>query len=280
MIHSPILPVPGLGSVVPSPLVVPRPAATVLLVRDHPHPPSGRAPLQVFLQRRVAGMAFASGMTVFPGGGVDAGDRFEAASWAGPSPEWWSERLGCDTELAGALVNAAVRETFEECGVLLAGPSLPPELDRHRADLVARRSNLGQVLGGNGLVLRSDLLRAWARWITPPPSPKRYDTYFFVALLPEGQEADAHTTEAVEASWWFPAEALEQWWSGDVQLMPPTIRTLQEIAEHPDSASVLAATADRDLAPIIPQVRREGGRPVAVLPGDPDIEIALPGGGA
>jgi len=240
----------------------------VLLVRDHPAPPPGRTPLQVFLQRRVAGMAFAGGMTVFPGGGVDAGDRREAARWEGPDRQWWAQRLGYDAELAGALVHAAVRETFEECGVLLAGPDLPDGLAEQRSDLVERRRTLGEVLEGAGLALRADLLRAWARWITPPGPPRRYDTAFFVALVPAGQEADAHTTEAVEATWWHPAEALEAWERGEVALMPPTSRTLQEIAEHPDSAAVLAAADEREIRPIVPGVRKEGDRLVAVLPDD------------
>src|ERR1700754_4353616 len=119
----------------PSEPVVPRPAATVLLVRDAPTPPPGRTQLQVFLQRRVPEMAFASSMTVFPGGGVSTADRATLPPWTGPDPTWWAERLGCDTELAGAYVQAEVRETFEECGVLLAAPGLPADLDRHREDL-------------------------------------------------------------------------------------------------------------------------------------------------
>jgi 8-oxo-dGTP pyrophosphatase MutT (NUDIX family) len=268
---------------VPSAPVVPRPAATVLLVRDHPHPQPGRNPLQVFLQRRSAGMAFAGGMTVFPGGGVDPGDQPDAAYWAGPDPSWWGERLDCDAELAGALVHAAVRETFEECGVLLAGPRVPAGLAQQRADLVARRRTLADVLGEAGLVLRSDLLRAWARWITPPASPRRYDTAFFVALVPPGQEADAHTTEAVEATWWHPDEALERWQLGDLQLMAPTFRTLQEIAAHPDSAAVLAAADEREVHPVVARVRREGDQVVVVRPDDPDFELTFdhltPGGG-
>lgn len=255
----------------------------MLLVRDHPDPPPGRSPLQVFLQRRVAGMAFAGGMTVFPGGGVDASDRPRPAQWAGPDPRSWGERLGCDADLAGALVHAAVRETFEECGVLLAGPGRPEALERHRSDLVARRRTLADVLDETGLVLRSDLLRPWARWITPAASARRYDTVFFVALVPEGQEADARTSEAVEAAWWHPAEALEHWRRGDMQLMPPTFRTLQEIAEHPDSCAVLAAADDRVVRPVIPRLRREGEQVVVMLPGDPGFEVAAdqlaPGGG-
>ena len=254
----------------PSEPAVPKPAATVLLVRDHPTP--GRAPLQVFLQRRVAGMAFAGGMTVFPGGGVDPSDVPDPAAWSGPSPAEWGERLACDAALAGALVQAAVREVFEECGVLLAGPGPVPH--HERAELVAHRRTLAQVLADARLVLASKLLTAWARWITPPQSPKRYDTAFFVARVPEGQEADAHTTEAVEASWWHPADALEHWQRGDMQLLAPTFTALRELDEHPDVASLLAAAARRVVRPVTPVVRREGDEVVVVLPGDPGFESA------
>ena len=248
----------------------------MLLLRDAPEPPDDRSPLQVFLQRRVAGMAFAGGMTVFPGGGVDPTDRPDAALWAGPEPAWWGERLACSAELAGALVQAAVRETFEECGVLLAGPDVPAAdtLAPERAALVARRRTLGQVLADAGLVLRSDLLTAWSRWITPEESPRRYDTVFFVARVPAGQAADAHTSEAVEAAWWHPSDALERWERGEMELMAPTFRTLQQIAEHADSAGVLSAARERVVQPMIPRVRREGDEVVVVLPGDAGFEVA------
>lgn len=256
-------------SAVTSAPAIPRPAATVLLVRDHPDPAPGRSRLQVFLQRRVTGMAFAGGMTVFPGGGVDTADHGADITWTGPGPDTWAGRLSCDVDLAGAFVCAAVRETFEECGVLLADATTG-SLQDARADLVHRRSTLGEVLNGAGLALRSDLLRAWARWVTPEESPKRYDTAFFVALVPEGQEADAHTSEAVEATWWHPADALASWESGDMQLMPPTFHTLQEIVGMPDSAAVLAAAEGRVVQPVIPRVRKVNGRVVLVLPDDPE----------
>ena len=265
---------------------MPRPAATVLLVRDHPDPAPGHNPLQVFLQRRVAGMAFAGGMTVFPGGGVDAADVADPDTWSGPDPRWWAARLQHPPELAGALVQAAVRETFEECGVLLAGPAPldptgldPTGLPAARADLLARRRTLGQLLTARGLLLRTDLLRPWARWITPEAQPRRYDTAFFVALLPGGQQADAHTTEAVEATWWHPEAALEQWERGELQLMAPTIWNLRELAAQPDSAAVLAAAERRDVHPVTPRVVRRDGRRVVVLPGEPDVEFAAPAGG-
>ena len=220
-------------------------------------------------------MAFAGGMSVFPGGGVDADDRPDPDHWAGPDPQWWGKRLGVAADLAGALVHAAIRETFEECGVLLAGPDLPADLDRHRSDVVTRRRSFADVLADAGLVLRADLLHAWARWITPEGSPRRYDTAFFVALVPDGQEADAHTTEAVEAVWWHPDEALEHWRQGEMQLMAPTSRTLQEIAGLGASAAVLAAARERVIQPIVPRVRSDGDELVAVLPD----ETALPATG-
>ena len=222
-------------------------------------------------------MAFAGGMTVFPGGGVDPADRPDVARWAGPDPAWWGERFGCDPELAGALVSAAVRETFEECGVLLAGPQVPDDVAGLRADLVARRRTLAEVLEAGGLVLGSDQLRPWSRWITPETSPRRYDTAFFVARVPDGQQADAHTTEAVEATWWHPAEALEGWERGDVQLMAPTHRSLQELAEYADSAAVLAAADERVIRPIMPLVRREGRQVAVMLPGEPGYELTTDG---
>lgn len=213
-------------------------------------------------------MAFAGGMTVFPGGGVDPGDHAAAASWTGPSPTEWAARLGYDETLAGALVRAAVRETFEECGVLLAGPG-PVPTDA-RADLVARRTTLAGVLDGAGLTLRADLLRAWARWITPEEQPRRYDTAFLVARVPEGQEADAQTTEAVEATWWHPQAALDAAATGGITLMTPTRHTLGEIAALADTAAVIAAAEGRTITTVRPQRRPGGSGHDVVLPGDPE----------
>src|SRR5690349_4231728 len=182
--------------------VAARPAATVVLLRDAPAPGPGGATVQVFLQRRVTAMAFAGGMTVFPGGSVDTGDRLDPALWRGPEPEWWARQFGCPPADAARLVVAAVRETFEECGVLPAGPgaaggaAVDPSA---REGLLARRRTLGAVLEAAGLPLGADRLAPWARWVTPEAEPRRYDTAFFVAAVPPAQEADARTTEAVEA---------------------------------------------------------------------------------
>jgi 8-oxo-dGTP pyrophosphatase MutT (NUDIX family) len=247
----------------------PRPAATVLLLRDAP----GGGPLQVFLQRRVTGMAFAGGMTVFPGGGVDPGDRPDPSRWRGPGPEWWAQRFACSAEEAGALVVAAVRETFEECGVLLADPG--PVDAAARDDLAARRRTLPDVLASAGLTLCADLLLPWARWVTPESEARRYDTAFFVARLPEGQNADARTTEAVEATWWTPDDALEGGRRGALRLMPPTHHTLQELAAYPATAAVMDAARSRPVRTHRPVLDRDGGRLVVTDPDLPGLRFDL-----
>jgi 8-oxo-dGTP pyrophosphatase MutT (NUDIX family) len=242
------------------PPAVPKPAATVILLRDAPH-------LQVFLQRRVAGMAFAGGMTVFPGGGVDANDRAAAAEWQGRPPSWWAQRFDCDDALAAGFVRAAVRETFEECGVLLATPGGVAE--DARAAVTDRSRTLDDVLAEAGRTLAADLLRPWARWVTPEESPKRYDTAFFVATAPEGQEADAQTTEAVEAAWWTPADALAEAERGGMRLMAPTLHALRELLAYDDTAAVLAAADVRRIEVVRPErFRGLGGDAVRIRDAD------------
>lgn len=258
--------------------VTPKDAATVVLARD------GLAGPEAFLLRRVAAMAFAGGMTVFPGGGVDPRDDDPALAWVGPEPGWWAERLGTPVGLARALVCAAVRETFEESGVLLAGPDpdtvvadTAPYAAARRA-LVDREHSLAEFLTDAGLVLRADLLRPWAHWVTPPEEPRRYDTRFFLAELPAGQRADGATTEADHAGWRSPADAIADWRAGRTGLLPPTWVTLSELAEF-DSVAAAMAT-DRRIDRIMPRVVRDGDTARVVLPGDPRYDAAdeRPGG--
>ncbi|GAA3891581.1 NUDIX domain-containing protein [Saccharothrix violaceirubra] len=240
----------------PDPPVVPRDAATVVLVRD------GSAGLEVFLLRRVVGMAFAGGMTVFPGGGVDRRDADAPVAWTGPPREWWAGRFGCTPESAAALVCAAVREMFEESGVLLAGPSPDTVVAdtaayaSARAALVARELSFAEFLNAEGLVLRADLLRPWANWVTPVDEPRRYDTRFFAAVLPSGQRADGETAEASDAVWQRPADAVADWRAGRRLLLPPTWAALADLAELGTAADVLAA--DREVEKIIPKLVRDG----------------------
>jgi 8-oxo-dGTP pyrophosphatase MutT (NUDIX family) len=252
--------------------VAPRDAATVVLLRDGP---SG---LEVFLLRRAVGMAFAAGMTVFPGGGVDLRDADIPVGWSGPEPAWWGRRFDCDASMATALVCAAVRETFEEAGVLLAGPDAhsvvgdtAPYAEARRA-LVDRELSLAEFLADAGLVLRADLLCPWANWVTPAEETRRYDTRFFVAALPGGQRADGITTEADDVAWRRPGDALTDWKSGHLGLLPPTWTTLAELDEYRSVAEVMAA--ERSISKVVPRVVRSGGVLRLVLPGHPDYDNA------
>ena len=257
---------------------IPRDAATVILLRE------GVSGVEVFLQRRVRGMAFAGGMTVFPGGGVDRRDADSALDWSGPGPEWWAEQFGCTPEVARALVCAAVRETFEESGVLLAGPDPGSVVGstaayaEDRAALVSRELALAGFLAQEGLVLRADLLRPWANWVTPEGEPRRYDTRFFLAAMPDGQLADAVTTEAAEAYWRTPEAALRDAERGESALMPPTKVTLTEIAACASVAEALGT--ERTLAQVLPKLVWRDGEWQAVLPDDPGYPEAADDPGA
>lgn len=216
-----------------------RPAATVMLIRD------GREGISVFLMRRHAAMEFAAGMTVFPGGGVDDRDRDAGLvgnrAWFGPEPAWWAERFGIEADLAEALVCAAARETFEESGVLFAGTADDPDgivrdasvYHRERAALADRSLAFGDFLRNENLVLRADLLRPWSNWVTPKEErTRRYDTYFFVGALPEGQRADGENTESDRAGWARPESAIEDFAEGRALLLPPTWSQLDSLTGH------------------------------------------------
>lgn len=237
--------------------VSPRDAATVVLLRD------GTDGVECYLLRRQRSMAFAAGMYVFPGGGVDPRDATGDVAWAGPRPVEWAERLGCSPDLAQALVCAAVRETFEESGVLLAGPDDARVVtdtgawEGERTALVDRSVSLGDLLRRRGLVLRADLLAAWTHWITPVFEPRRYDTRFFVAVLPDGQQTRDVSTESDQVVWTTPAKALAGADAGAVALMPPTRVTLTEIAELDTAAQALAVARGRRIAPILPRAVRD-----------------------
>jgi 8-oxo-dGTP pyrophosphatase MutT (NUDIX family) len=223
-------------------------------------------------------------MTAYPGGSVDPRDSEVAVGWVGPAPAEWAAAFGTDAALAQALVCAAVRETFEEAGVLLAGPAGGPPLsdvdtsgwEEVRQALLAREVSLAGALSGRGLALRADLLRPWAHWITPEAEPRRYDTRFFVAAVPAGQQARHVTGEADEASWLRPADALAEHAAGTRPMLPPTLVTLHDLLSYPDVAGVLAAAPPRPISPVLPTVEMDGDAAVVVTPDG--YRIRLPAG--
>ena len=250
----------------------PRDAATVMLLRP------ATAGFEVYMLRRQPSMEFAPGACVFPGGSVDQRDADEEVAWTGPGVDHWGQVFDAPPELARALVCAAVRETFEESGVLLAGPEASPAdlvrdgagLAGDRRALLAGTASLGEVLTRRGLAVRADLLTPWARWITPEASPRRFDTWFFAAALPPGQtaiaapEGDADPGESESGMWLRPAAALEAAEAGEITLLPPTAVTLGELAGHQDVAAILARRPV--IAPRLPKVIVEDGQARLALP--------------
>jgi len=262
-------------------LAVARSSSTVMLLRSargsEPNPNAATSmrgdpadsELEVYVLRRHGRMAFAAGMYAFPGGGVDERDFDKAVGWAGPSPAQWAKRLACDESEARALVCAAVRETFEESGVLLCGAhdddiiteTTGAAWERDRAALVDRSLAFSDFLIRRGLVLRTDLLGGWAHWITPEFEPRRYDTRFFVAAMPEGQRTRDVSGEADRVAWVKPAEAVAAADEGTMDMLPPTYVTLSELARFGEPADVLAVAAEREIKTIMPSIEMVGGAP-------------------
>jgi 8-oxo-dGTP pyrophosphatase MutT (NUDIX family) len=240
-----------------------------MLLRDTDHGPV------VHMLRRRTSMAFAGGAYAYPGGGVDPRDDDRQVRWAGPSRAAWADRLGVDEPAAQAIVCAAVRETFEEAGVLLAGPTedtvvgdtTGEDWEKDRAALAGHELSFAEFLDRRGLVLRSDLLGAWARWITPEFETRRYDTFFFVAVLPEGQRARNVSTEADRTVWTRPADAAAGYDRGELLMMPPTISTLRTLEAHATAAEALAAASTRDMTPVLAEARLVDGAVELVWPG-------------
>jgi 8-oxo-dGTP pyrophosphatase MutT (NUDIX family) len=238
----------------------PRNAATVILMRPSPDGP------EVYYMRRQASMDFAGGMCVFPGGRVDPRDFDTTVGWAGAPPSAWAARLGCDEETARALVCAAVRETYEESGVLLAGTSdtsvvadtTADDWEADRVALESRELSMTDFLNNRGLVLRTDLLGVWAAWLTPIFEPRRYRTWFFVASLPEGQVTRDVSSESSSVTWLPARIAAEQADAGELALMPPTYLTSLEVGTHDTPEEVLEVAASRSVEMFTPSVEPLG----------------------
>ncbi|MGS0686438.1 NUDIX hydrolase [Nakamurella sp. GG22] len=243
-----------------------RPAATVMLLRD-----AADDELEVFVLRRVAAMAFAPGMTVFPGGAVDPSDHADIPGWTDADTQRWSAALGAEPESARAFVIAAIRELFEETGVLLASAlsgavqSGALLADADRLAILHRERHFADVLASAGLRVRPDLLRPWANWITPPGRTRRYDTFFFAAALPDGQDARMLTSEADLGQWRTPAALLAESDIGAAALMPPTVAMLTDLVDFDTVADVMAAarvvTPVRVRASDFPGLNLRGGSP-------------------
>ena len=258
-------------------------ASSLLLVR-----PAAEG-IEVFALRRAGSMAFSAHATAFPGGRVDPADDLPVHLWQGVDLDDWARRLGTDAapegaashmdelsprDAAGRLLAAALRETYEETGVLLAldtrtGTAVDPELVRSlpedtRERLESHDLAFGDLLSEHGLVPDAAALVPWSRWITPVGGPRRYDTVFFVVRLPEGQEPERMSSEAASHGWASPGALLAEFRSGTVNLMTPSWWQLRRLSaaiqDSTDWAGVVAlGHAHEPIAPVMlhPKADRE-----------------------
>jgi 8-oxo-dGTP pyrophosphatase MutT (NUDIX family) len=258
---------------------VPSPAATLVLLRD-------RAPdgVEALLLQRHSRSKFAGGDYVFAGGKVEADDIPDdvEAFCRGLVPAQASARLGGSLAPRDALGYwvGAIREAFEEVGVLLAyGPDgrfveftadKQERYDRYRAECQASNLAFFGMLRALQLTLATDCLSYFAHWITPEENPIRFDTRFFAALMPPGQEPIADGHEIVGVRWLTPDEAFDALRRKEISLRFPTIKNLEIVAASgATAAQVVAEVGRREVSTIRPRVLTVEGRPLAVLPGDP-----------
>jgi 8-oxo-dGTP pyrophosphatase MutT (NUDIX family) len=261
-------------------LTPPRPAASVILLRD------GDQGMEVLLLRRAGESNAFGGAYVFPGGKLDREDsEIDLLERLDTGLERLHSALGepgTEVPIAAALFIAAIRETFEEAGVLLA-PGIAQEL----TDLLSARQREGlsfaDVLAESNQRLAASMMHPWSRWITPRvPSltTKRFDTRFFVAEMPVGLEARHDQREATEAWWTSPRHALERYWAKEIVLAPPQIQSLAHLSRHDSVASAIAEAGSRPPPTIEPEPFEVDGNRVIAYPGDerhPVRERAMPG---
>src|SRR5881409_767960 len=245
---------------VPAP---PRPSSTVIVLAE---PRDADGPFSVLLLERQGSIAF-PGATAFPGGVVDAGDADAPGARLPATQRWAPPGEGDRPPEALAYWVAALRELFEEVGILLAardgrlleGP-LALELAALRARVAAGEPFAG-VLASAGLVPATDALFSFARWVTPVTNPRRWDARFLVARLPAGQEAEADGTETVSCTWMSPRAALATYEAGRIVLIPPTVRTLDDLLRFDAADAVLADAARRIVRSVTPEIIQDAAGP-------------------
>ena len=252
-------------------------SASVVLLRD------AGDDIEVFLLRRHSQSDVLGGVYVFPGGKA-APEDLEWTDRLDRPPEALHGALGAhelSPHAAAGLFVTAIRELFEEAGVLLA--DVTPAQARELWAALRAGPRFDELLAPTGVRLHAGALQPWSRWITPTLSSvgrKRFDTRFFLATVPAGQEPRHDQHEATEGVWLTPRAALRQYWDGAIELAPPQIMSLSHLARHRSVATAQAAAATRKPPCIRPEPRDQDGVRVLCYPGDPwhsDCEQHLPG---
>jgi 8-oxo-dGTP pyrophosphatase MutT (NUDIX family) len=239
-----------------------RPASTILLLRDSAGP-DGKGEIEVFMMVRHYEIDFNSGALVFPGGSVDAGDHDISGK-----PELCAGVEGLDAEALGFRI-AAIRETFEESGILLAKPrgsttlvdaKRAGEIEAlHRTALCEGKITFLKILTDNGMLLTLDELVPYAHWITPEGMPKRFDTWFFLAAAPPEQVGAHDGKESTDSIWVSPREALAGGESGRFKLPFPTTRNLIKLGKHRTVKSALDDARGKPVVTVMPVMTKENG---------------------
>jgi 8-oxo-dGTP pyrophosphatase MutT (NUDIX family) len=263
-----------------NPPVVPRPAATISIVRD------AAAGFEVLMMQRTHSAGFMPGAYVFPGGAIDREDSDPAlfALCSGLDDAGASRILGVERDGLAFWVGA-IRECFEEAGLLLCygregalvsfdHAATEARFVAHRAALNAGKLGFAEFCRAEGLRLAADRLTYFSHWITPVGAPRRYDTRFFAATAPLEQQPLHDAQELIDTVWVRPAEALERDRAGTFSLRTPTIATLRQFEGCEDCAGLLAALgSQKEIRAILPAIGADGGR---VMPGEPGYaEAAL-----
>ena len=261
----------------------PRPSSTVILLREEQGGPEpGLGPFSVLMLERHGSIAF-PGAHVFPGGIVDAADADAPGARLPEAQEWAPPGHGDRPPDALPYWVAAARELFEEVGILLAargetlleGP-LPPAVVALRTRLHAGVP-LPRLLADVGLRLATEQLLSFARWITPIANPRRWDTRFLVGRTPPGQDPVVDGTETVSCRWYTPRAALDAYLAGTIVLIPPTVRTLDDLARFASVDAVLADASRRVVRAVTPELVQDGARTAISYPdaGGPNVARTL-----
>lgn len=259
-------------------------AATVILARDQEG-----GPFEVFIMRRNKKQEFMGGAFVFPGGQLDEADCDPHLAGCAKGLSAEEAKLGLnEPDLPNhkviGLFFTAVRETFEEAGMLLAAHQSGAEVDfsdseihkrfqASRRDLHGGRISLEELAERENIQFTLDLIRPYAHWITPDVQPKRFDTRFLLARLPKGQIPVHDSIEMIESLWITPRDALSESEAGKILLMPPTLKIMEELCEFSSVDELFSAAASREIQPILPQPFSEGDTFGLKLPHDSEYSI-------
>ena len=263
-------------------IAIPKKASTLILLRE-----VGPSRMEVFLLKRHEKSSFMGGNYVYPGGRIDPNDHnLDICPYTrGISPEEAQRALGgaLSPEESLACWMSGVRELFEEAGVFLAynrrGDLLalkhPEEKNRfsdYRESVQKGSITLCQLAQKEQILIALDQLHYYAHWITPEARPQRFDTYFFIARHPEGQEATPDQKETTAGIWVTPREALKENLTGEVILSPPTLKTLEDLSRYKTVDEVLNSLKNREIRPTLPVLTKVSGEPVLIFPWDPEYE--------